>query len=198
MKKLLVFFITCGFLLTSCGNKKCYHQEDIVVLFTSDVHCAIQDNIGYDGVAAYKKNLEKKNKYVSLVDLGDAIQGGLIGTISKGSYIMDIMNYMEYDFAILGNHEFDYGMDALETIISDFEGTYLAANVEYTGDGENLLAQTKPYEIVRYGKVDVAYIGISSPNSIGLSTPTYFMENGEYVYDFFPSEDGQRLADRIQ
>ena len=198
MKKLWVFLLTCGFLLTACGNNQSYHQEDIIVLFTSDVHCAIQDGIGYDGLAAYKKNLEKNNKYVSLVDLGDAIQGGLIGAISKGSYIIDIMNYMGYDFAILGNHEFDYGVDVTETIISEFDGTYLAANVEYVGNRENLLAQTKPYEIVRYGKVDVAYIGISTPYTISSSTPTYFIEDGEYAYDFFSGEDGQRLVDRIQ
>lgn len=49
--------------------------------------------------------------YVTLIDAGDAIQGEAIGTLSKGSYISDIMDFIGYDYAVPGNHEFDYGMD---------------------------------------------------------------------------------------
>ena len=67
-------------------------QGDIVVLYTNDVHCGIEDAIGYAGLAAYEKAFEKLGYTVALVDNGDAIQGGPIGTLSKGEYIVDIMN----------------------------------------------------------------------------------------------------------
>ena len=98
-------------------------DTQIVILHTNDVHCGIDQttdeetgavtNIGYAGVAAYKAEMEAQYgaDNVILVDGGDAIQGGPIGTLSKGSYIVDIMNQVGYDLAVPGNHEFDYGMD---------------------------------------------------------------------------------------
>ena len=53
-------------------------SNDIVILGTSDVHCGIDQNIGYAGLAAYKKAMEDKYNYVALVDAGDAIQGDTI------------------------------------------------------------------------------------------------------------------------
>ena len=66
-------------------------EKDIVILYTSDVHCGIDNNIGYDSLSAYKKQLEKDN-YVTLMDSGDNISGDFIGAVSKGEYIIDIMN----------------------------------------------------------------------------------------------------------
>ena len=83
-------------------------SNDIVILYTNDVHCAVDDNIGYAGLAAYKKEMQAAYNYVALVDCGDSVQGDVIGTLSKGEYLVDIMNELGYDFASFGNHEFDY------------------------------------------------------------------------------------------
>ena len=163
-------------------------QKDIVVLYTNDVHCAIDNNIGYAGLATYKAEMEKDN-FVVLVDAGDAIQGDTIGTVSKGEYLVDIMNEVGYDFCVLGNHEFDYGTDVLSSLLEKAEAQYLNATITYTGNGKNLLAKTVPYAIERYGFLDVAFIGVSTPESITKSTPRYFMEGDEFVYDFAAGED---------
>ena len=55
----------------------------IVILATSDVHCALDTNIGYAGLAAYRKQMEEQYNYVALVDAGDAIQGGVEGHLQK-------------------------------------------------------------------------------------------------------------------
>lgn len=44
------------------------------------------------------------------LDCRDAVQGDLVGTVSQGEYIIGIMNKLGYKYAVLGNHEFDYGM----------------------------------------------------------------------------------------
>src|SRR5574344_267587 len=163
-------------------------QKDIVVLYTNDVHCAIDSNIGYAGLAKYKAEMEKDN-FVVLVDAGDAIQGDTIGTVSKGEYLVDIMNEVGYDFCVLGNHEFDYGTDVLSSLLEKAKAQYLNATITYTGNGKNLLAKTVPYAIERYGFLDVAFIGVSTPESITKSTPRYFMEGDEFVYDFAAGED---------
>ena len=163
-------------------------QKDIVVLYTNDVHCAIDSNIGYAGLAKYKAEMEKDN-FVVLVDAGDAIQGDTIGTVSKGEYLVDIMNEVGYDFCVLGNHEFDYGTDVLASLLKKANAQYLNATIEYTGNGNNLLKDTVPYVIERFGFLDVAFIGVSTPESITKSTPRYFMEDGQFVYDFAAGED---------
>lgn len=163
-------------------------QKDIVVLYTNDVHCAIDSNIGYAGLAKYKAEMEKDN-FVVLVDAGDAIQGDTIGTVSKGEYLVDIMNEVGYDFCVLGNHEFDYGTDVLASLLKKADAQYLNATIEYTGNGNNLLKDTVPYVIERFGFLDVAFIGVSTPESITKSTPRYFMEDGQFVYDFATGED---------
>ncbi len=173
-------------------------MKDIVILFTNDVHCGIEDDIGYSGLAAYKKSVEARTPYVTLVDCGDAIQGGFIGTISKGAYIVEIMNELDYDLAVPGNHEFDYGMEQLSALLDAAEAQYLACNVDYSGAGTSALAAARPYEILEYGDTAVAFIGITTPESITKSTPSYFMEDGDYVYSFVSGEDGQLLYDRVQ
>ena len=90
-------------------------QVAAVILHTNDVHVAFQDNIGYDGLALYKKELEEVYDHVLLIDAGDAIQGGPIGAVSKGLEIIKMMNRLGYDLAVPGNHEFDFGFEALDT-----------------------------------------------------------------------------------
>ena len=160
-------------------------RNDIVIIYTNDVHCAADTNLGYATLAAYKEYMEEATPYVTLVDCGDAIQGDPVGSITEGEYPIDFMNQVGYDYAILGNHEFDYGMEQLSYLISQSNATYLGCNITYTGKGENALAAIKPYEIVHYGDVDVAYIGVTTPESITQSQPSTFMdEDGSYIYDF--------------
>ena len=103
---IVAFAVLC---VVSCGSDK--RSKDIYILFTNDVHCAADENIGYAGLSAYKQALEAKSKYVTLVDVGDAVQGDYVGTVSKGAFSTELMNAVGYDLAVLGNHEFDYGME---------------------------------------------------------------------------------------
>ncbi len=164
-------------------------SNDIVVLYTNDIHCAFESEIGFSGLVSYKKAMSEKTPYVTLVDMGDAIQGEVIGSVSKGEYLLDMMNYVGYDLAVFGNHEFDYGMEQLAKVVDEAEHTYLCSNLTYSGKGENLLSDVKPYEIISYGDTSVAYIGVTTPETLTSSTPTYFMEDGEFVYGFMGGND---------
>ena len=167
------------------GDNGGTEHDDIVIIYTNDVHCAADTNLGYATLAAYKEYMEEATPYVTLVDCGDAVQGDPVGSISEGEYPIDFMNQVGYDYAILGNHEFDYGMEQLSDLISQSNATYLGCNLTYTGADENALLAVKPYEIVHYGDVDVAYIGVTTPESISQSTPSTFTdEDGSYIYGF--------------
>ncbi len=164
-------------------------QKDVVILYTNDVHCGIDENIGYAGLYAYKNAMIAEGNDVLLVDAGDAIQGDVIGTVSRGEYLVDIMNEVGYDLCVFGNHEFDYGMDRLSELIDESNAQYLNATITYSGNGENLLADTVPYVIEKFGYLKVAFIGVSTPETLTKSTPKYFMEDGKFVYNFASGDE---------
>ena len=181
--------------------------EKIIILHTNDVHCQIDQkknkdeivtNIGYAGVLAYKKEMENLHgiNNVTLVDAGDAIQGGPIGTLSKGEYIVDIMNYVGYDIACPGNHEFDYGMENfLKLSTETSKANYICCNFRDL-EGNPILS---PYTLIKYGDLTIAYLGINTPESFTKSSPIYFQdENGNYIYDFAQGEKGQTLYKAVQ
>ncbi len=200
-KKLLAALLAAALLLSllaGCGQGEA--PADIVILYTNDVHCAVDADIGYAGLRAYADWMEEKTPYVTLVDCGDALQGDAIGAVSQGSYLVDIMNQVGYDFAVLGNHEFDYGMEQLSALLDAADAQYLGCNIRYTGEGESaMMAALEPYAIATYGAVQVAFIGVSTPESIAKSTPAYFMdEAGNFVYDFYAGDDGRELCSQVQ
>ena len=89
-------------------------QNDIVILYTNDVHSGIDEHIGYDGLMLYKREMEAQHAHVILADAGDAIQGGNAANLTNGKNIVDLMNLVGYDVAVLGNHEFDYGIPVIQ------------------------------------------------------------------------------------
>ena len=165
-----------------------YAQEDIVILHTNDIHCGY---LSYDKVAALAQEADL------LVDAGDAIQGDVIGTLSKGGYITDIMNYLGYDLAIPGNHEFDYGMEQFLYLAEEKANfPYVAANFTSLSTGESCL---KAYETFEVNGKTVAFVGIVTPESFTKSTPAYFQDqDGQFIYSFCEGNDGQDLYDAVQ
>jgi len=133
---------------------------------------------------------------VTLVDVGDAVQGDVIGTLSSGEWIIQIMNEVGYDFAVPGNHEFDYGMEQFLALAELAEFPYLCVNFVDQATGERVF---EPYSIVDYSGMKVAFLGIDTPEAIMKSDPTHFQnERGEYVYNFRNGGQGQELYDCVQ
>ncbi len=200
MKKILFFVIAALLIFTfaSCEKKAAITDNDIVILFTNDIHCGIEDGVTLAGVTYYKNLMKEKTDYVTLVDCGDAIQGSYLGSVSKGELLIDAMNAAGYDIAIPGNHEFDYGVDRVAELISKANAEYIACNFTYSGNGTNLLGDLKPYTIREYGSKKIAFIGVACPSTIEKSTPSFFQEDGKYVYGFMRENDGKPLCDTIQ
>ncbi|HIT34454.1 MAG TPA: bifunctional metallophosphatase/5'-nucleotidase [Candidatus Faecousia intestinigallinarum] len=178
--------------------------EELVILYTNDVHNAYQrgtednaDRMGYAALAAYAKALEAEGSTVVLVDGGDAIQGEAVGTLSKGAYLVDIMNEVGYDIAVPGNHEFDFGMDTfLDLANNKANYQYVSCNFTDLRTGETVF---QPYVVKEFDGVKVAFVGISTPETFTKSTPTYFQdEEGNYIYGFAEGNEGQDLYECVQ
>ena len=119
----------------------------LVVLFTSDIHCAVDKGFGIAGLAQIRESLEKKGYETILVDDGDAIQGEPLGTLSNGEAMLKLMNDAHYDVAIPGNHEFDYGMDNFLSLAEEAEFQYISCNFnkrdKKTGNSKNATHKKK-------------------------------------------------------
>ena len=171
-------------------------EQDIVILHTNDIHCGIEDNIGYTGLAWYTRQMEAQTPYVTLVDAGDAIQGAPVGTLSEGEYIIQIMNQAGYDFAIPGNHEYDYGMEQFLSLYGQLECGYYSCNFVNVPSNTTVF---KPYKIINYDDVQVAYVGVTTPESFTKSTPAYFQDaQGRYIYGFSEDPTGETLYSQVQ
>ena len=169
-------------------------NKDIVILYTNDVHCGIDDYIGYDGLALYKREMQAEHENVLLVDAGDAIQGTSIGSISEGEYIISLMNKVGYDAATLGNHEFDYSVSVLQKRAAELECGYICCNFYDKGTGQTLF---DPYKLINCGDTQIAFVGVSTPETFSKSTPVFFQnDEGEYIYSF--AEEGTALYDIVQ
>ena len=169
--------------------------KDIVILYTNDVHCGITDGMGYVGVARVKAAYEAAGKEVILVDNGDALQGDIIGTLSKGEAIVELMNAIGYDVATIGNHEFDYGMEQFNKNVELAKFKYVCCNF-LNDDGNAVL---EPYTILEKAGKKIAFVGVDTPQTFASSTPTYFQDGeGNWIYSFCEGNNGQDLYDKVQ
>ncbi|MCR5596704.1 MAG: bifunctional metallophosphatase/5'-nucleotidase [Lachnospiraceae bacterium] len=167
---------------------------DIVILYTSDVHCAIDSGFGYAGLYQLRETLELNGDHTILVDNGDAVQGASVGTLTRGGAIIDLMNEVGYDIAIPGNHEFDYGMDRFLELTEMADFPYISCN--FNKEGELVF---DPYIIKEVNGVKIGFVGVTTPSTPTTSTPKYFQnEEGEYIYGFLQDETGSKLYDAVQ
>lgn len=176
-------------------------EEDkgIVILHTNDVHCdinATDDTFGYADLAAYRAKLESEGYTTILVDAGDYVQGGVVGTLSDGSYIIDIMNKLNYNVAVPGNHEFDYGMDRFYELVDMAEFDIISSNFISLETGKSVLDGSKVIEV---DGVKLGFVGMTTSDPLAGSAPAYFQnDKGEFIYSFCPNNNGEELYSIVQ
>lgn len=174
-------------------------NKGIAILHVNDAHCGINaddETYGYADIAAYEAKLESEGYTVLLVDAGDYVQGDVIGTLSDGEYIIDIMNEVGFDVATLGNHEFDYGMEQFKKLTEKAEFEIVSSNFID-------LKTNKPvfdgWTIIEAGGVKLGFVGITTPETVVKSDPSNFKdENGDFIYSFCAGDNGEELYSNVQ
>lgn len=135
---------------------------DIVILHTNDTHSHIDAENGIGGVLQRKAlidSVRKAEKNVLLVDAGDVVQGSLYFKLFGGDVEFPLMNMMGYDIQILGNHEFDNGIDELARHYKTLKATKLAAN--YNFDNTRLKGLFLPTAVKKIGGKKIGFIGLN-------------------------------------
>ena len=189
-KRIITFsLVLCMALSVFTGVVYAADTDTVVILYENDVHCAVE---GYSKLAAMKKELSETYTNVGVVSVGDFVQGGTLGAVSKGEYIVNLMNKVGYDAIALGNHEFDYQLPRLNELNAMSNTKFISCNFQKIGEDKSYF---EPYTIVSYGNVDVAYIAITTPETINSSSPAQFKnDKGELIYTFNES----KLYDIVQ
>ena len=152
--------------------------ERLVILTTNDTHSQIDADYADRGGILRRKALidsvRQAEKYVMLLDAGDAVQGTVYFNLFKGEVEFAMLDSLGYDAYIVGNHEFDNGMQPLKRFFGTMHTPRLNAN--YNLAGTPLEGLFKPYIIKEYGGKRIGVVGINllpegmiSPvNSVGV------------------------------
>ncbi|MCD8387855.1 MAG: bifunctional metallophosphatase/5'-nucleotidase [Bacteroidales bacterium] len=138
--------------------------EKLVLLHTNDTHSQIdpfpEDNLG--GIARRKvliDSVRNAEENVLLIDAGDIVQGTLFFNLYKGEVEEKLMNALGYDMRILGNHEFDNGMQALADNLAVADAELLCANYDFRNTP--LKDTFKPYSIKEVDGKRIAFLPIN-------------------------------------
>jgi len=104
-----------------------------------------------------------------LLSAGDMFQGTPVSNLFHGKPLVEIMNYLCYDAMALGNHEFDWGQDVLQSIISSASFPVVSANVFERGGRR--IRGVRPYVMLKRKGLRIAVIGITTPDTFYTSKP---------------------------
>ena len=162
-------------------------SQDIVILYTNDIHCGVDQGVGLDGVKLYKREMEAQYENVFLVDAGDSIQGSPLGMLTKGKDVIALMNAVGYDVCVPGNHDFDYGVETIQTLAKELDCGYTCCNF---ADLRNDSLVFRPYRMFNAGGKKIAFVGVTTPVTLTNVTPKFFTDdNGKYIYSFAGQEE---------
>ena len=113
---------------------------------------------GFEALAATVN--ATKQPYL-LLDSGDFFQGAPEGTLSRGHSVIELMNVLKYDAAVIGNHEYDFGEENLIALSKRAKFPLLAANIQSLKTGAPV-SYARPWALFERGGIKVGVIGLST------------------------------------
>ncbi len=147
----------------------------LTILATSDIHGYLyptdylntNDELPFGlfkAASLLKKEREEAEGAVLLIENGDYIQGSPLSQYVKENQrtpkeLVSVLNDIGYDVGVLGNHEFNYGLDYLKEGIEFANHPVLSANIikddgSYLADG--------PIKIIEKKGVKIGILGLTT------------------------------------
>lgn len=129
----------------------------VQIVHTNDIHGNYADDGQFLNFVSWLKEFRAANPNTILVDAGDATQGTAVVGSTKGALGVELMNYADYDYVTLGNHEFDYGKNAVTENIKNWDAQVLVANIKDRATGK-YIADT--WRVKTIGGVRIGFFGV--------------------------------------
>lgn len=175
----------------------------ISIIHTTDLHGHILPTSDYAGnadlgglarCATQIKRWRRQNRSSILIDIGDVYQGTEVSLRTNGAVMIDLLNHLKYDAWIVGNHEFDWGVETFVNAVEKSEMPVLAANMSIEGTSRtevtpDLFAKVRPYILKEFGGIKIAIIGITTPGM-----PFWFRSEFIHGFDFQHAVEPVRRA----
>lgn len=162
-------------------------DRSIVILYENDVHCRVD---GYARLAGLRDAIAD-TAWTQVVSCGDFIQGGPIGAISKGMYVVNVMKSVGYDALTIGNHGFDFKTPRLLELMDSLAAPVTCVNLIDQANGQPVFA---PYVMHEVGGRRIAYVGAVTPTAMIGEAMAFYDERGQQLYDLVPTQ----VYDRVQ
>lgn len=151
-------------------------KMNLIILETSDVHGNVfpinygtnnEADLGLGKIASLVKKERVNNDHVLLIDNGDLIQGTPLTyhyariNHKRPNPMILLANELQYDAAVFGNHEFNYGKEILANAVKESNFPWMSANIINKESGEPYYGQ--PYVIKELDGLKVGILGLTTP-----------------------------------
>jgi len=151
----------------------------ISIFHTTDLHGHILPTVDYNDhpdlgglarCATQIRQWQRANPNSILLDIGDVYQGTELGLRSRGATMIRCLNALAYDAWVVGNHEFDWGLDAFTGCVGLSAMPVLSGNALIAGapvgklaESAGTLAKLRPWLIKEVAGFRLAIIGVTTP-----------------------------------
>ncbi len=164
----------------------------VSIFNTTDLHGHIMSAKTYEGeenvgglarCVTQIRSWQKENPHHLLLDIGDVYQGTHVSRATGGALMIDLFNRLNYDAWVIGNHEFDWGLDTLTKCLTASKMNVLAANAQAGGKWTNTLedkthplAKIAPYFIKEVAGFRIGVVGAVTPGLPAWLNPSLLKE----------------------
>ena len=152
---------------------------NISILHTTDLHGHILPTSDYDGTTdrggfarcvTQIRRWRRQNPNSILIDVGDVYQGTDVSLRNKGELMIDLFNHLKYDAWVIGNHEFDWGIEPFTNALQKSAMPVLGANTTLDGKpagslsgSQHPFAKVQPFIIKEIADIKIAILGVTTP-----------------------------------
>jgi 5'-nucleotidase len=161
--------MTAGAMLLNGSSFASSSSSKLTILHTNDVHSRLDPfpmdgtrNAGMGGIAARAeiiRNIRAQEENVLLLDAGDIFQGTPYFNIFKGEPEMRAMQMMGYDAGVMGNHDFDAGMENFVKQLAD-QGKFPILMCNYGFGQTPMENHFAPYRVFKKGSLRIGVTGV--------------------------------------
>lgn len=183
----------------------------LTILHTNDIHGHLTEWLGWDGdlkgktvgglgrlAGAVAQARKEAGEGVLLLDAGDLLGETMIADLTHGKALIAVLNHLGYDALTVGNHEPDFGIEALRERMGEAKFPTVAANLVERKGGKLF---TKPYVIKKVNGVSVGIIGLAYPKTAWTTAANHvakveFQEPVQAAKMYLPKmrDDGAEVA----